>query len=114
MDEDELLGPLEWTRKCLCGKIFYQLNSYSNHINSCKPYKRNLGAQLEVAKARYQSRKSKKGKEKQSLSSRYDDDLDVDLPQPFGSPSSLEQRGVSTSLDMGSDAVPGPSQVSPA
>jgi hypothetical protein len=88
MDEGGTLESPEWSRKCVCGKRFHQLNAYSNHINGCQTYKRNVGASLELAKARYASRKSKKGKEKQRLGSSMDDDLDVDHAVPTDGPSS--------------------------
>ncbi|KAJ3524296.1 hypothetical protein NMY22_g11058 [Coprinellus aureogranulatus] len=76
-----------WSRKCLCGKRFHQVNSYSNHINSCKSYKRSVGATLEEAKIRYLARQSKKGKAKQSYQ---DDDLEVDhMPLVSAGPASL-------------------------
>ncbi|TEB29042.1 hypothetical protein FA13DRAFT_1597683, partial [Coprinellus micaceus] len=67
---------------CVCGKRFHQVNAYSNHINGCKKYKNGVGASLELAKARYAARKSKKGKERQTLGSYLDDDLDVDHVEP--------------------------------
>lgn len=86
-DEPGHQAPMGWSRKCVCGKLFFQLNSYSNHINSCKQYKRGLGVALEGAKARYQSRKLNKGKGRlQGLSSRFnDDDLDIDRAPVAGS-----------------------------
>ncbi|KAJ3512195.1 hypothetical protein NMY22_g15405 [Coprinellus aureogranulatus] len=52
----------EWFRKCPCGQAFYKPNSFSNHINSCKRYKKDLGATLESARARYAAKaKPKKG-----------------------------------------------------
>lgn len=69
----------EWFKKCACGQAFYKPNSFSNHINSCKRYKKDLGATLETAKARY-ARKSKQRKGKQAIESWYgDSSLDVDL-----------------------------------
>lgn len=75
MEQDE---DAVWTRKCPCGKSFYQPNSYSNHIRACSRYKNDVRATLENAKARYtQRRKSKKGRE--AIESWYTADaLDVD------------------------------------
>jgi hypothetical protein len=78
MDDEEIQEPTEWSRKCVCGKRFHQVNAYSNHINGCKKYKNGVGASLELAKACYAARKSKKGKERQTLGSYLDDGLDVD------------------------------------
>ncbi|KAJ3547908.1 hypothetical protein NMY22_g1480 [Coprinellus aureogranulatus] len=67
----------EWYRKCACGQSFYKPNSFSNHINSCKRYKTNLGATLEGARARYANKtRPKKGAE--AIESWVGADLDVD------------------------------------
>lgn len=75
-----------WSRKCPCGKSFYQPNSYSNHVKTCPRFKGEVGNTLEAAKARYaQKKKSKKGKE--AIESWYgDEDLDLDLDVAAGDP----------------------------
>ncbi|KAJ3512825.1 hypothetical protein NMY22_g15220 [Coprinellus aureogranulatus] len=77
----------EWFRKCACGQTFYKPNSFSNHINSCKRYKKDLGATLENAKTRY-ANKAKNKKGTQAIESWYgESSLDVDyaIPQPLDS-----------------------------
>lgn len=64
-DEDPFNEGAAWVRKCPCGRRLYQPNSYTNHINGCAVYKRNVGSSLEDARARYKEKKatkSKKGK----------------------------------------------------
>ncbi|TEB26893.1 hypothetical protein FA13DRAFT_1795348 [Coprinellus micaceus] len=67
-----------WSQKCACGKRFFQPNSYTHHIQSCKQYKSTVGSSLEKAKIRWgKSNKTKKGKE--AIESWFTpDSLDVD------------------------------------
>jgi hypothetical protein len=85
MDEDEFgAGPSEWFRKCLCKKVFHQLNSYTTHIKSCQQYKTSAGATLQEAKIRYRARKSKSGKNREAPKSwDDDDDLGIDYIPPI-------------------------------
>ncbi|KAF6756915.1 hypothetical protein DFP72DRAFT_1066293 [Ephemerocybe angulata] len=70
----------EWSQACICRKIFYQPNSYSNHINSCKIYRSQVGSALEGGKARFQARRARQKRGNEALNSWYgEDDLDVDL-----------------------------------
>ncbi|KAJ3537968.1 hypothetical protein NMY22_g5372 [Coprinellus aureogranulatus] len=50
MDLDDITQELEWCRKCICGKRFYQPNSYTNHINNCTRYKKGVGSSLQEAR----------------------------------------------------------------
>ncbi|KAJ3542953.1 hypothetical protein NMY22_g3318 [Coprinellus aureogranulatus] len=74
----------EWFRKCACGQTFYKPSSFSNHINSCRRYKKDLGVTLENARARYAAKpKPKKGT--QAIETWYgSSSLDVDhgIAQP--------------------------------
>jgi uncharacterized C2H2 Zn-finger protein len=66
-----------WSRACACTKVFYQPNSYSNHVRTCAAHKKGLTKSLENAKDRYaKKKKHKKGKE--AIESWYGEDLDVD------------------------------------
>ncbi|TEB22839.1 hypothetical protein FA13DRAFT_1715795 [Coprinellus micaceus] len=66
-----------WSRACTCTKVFYQPNSYSNHIRTCAAHKKGLAKSLGNAKDRYAKKKThKKGKE--AIESWYGEDLDVD------------------------------------
>ncbi|KAJ3536274.1 hypothetical protein NMY22_g6101 [Coprinellus aureogranulatus] len=80
------MDPTEWFRKCACGQAFYKPNSFSNHINSCKRYKKDLGKTLENAKVRYAA-KAKQKKGKLAIDSWYGDaslDIDHDISLPQG------------------------------
>jgi hypothetical protein len=83
MDVDQE-GEAFWSKKCPCGKSFFQPNSFTNHIKSCTRYKRDVGATLENARARYsQKKKSKKGKD--AIETWYaEEDLDIDQDLDVG------------------------------
>ena len=102
MDEDEFgAGPSEWFRKCLCKKVFHQLNSYTTHIKSCQQYKTSAGATLQEAKIRYRARKSKSGKNREVPKSWDDDDdlgIDYTPPIPPGPSSASEGQTPQTSV----------------
>jgi hypothetical protein len=82
----ELDQPAVWSRKCACGKSFYQPNSFSNHIRTCPRYKGEVGTTLENAKVKYAQKKFlKKGKE--AIETWYTaDSLDVDSELVAGEP----------------------------
>lgn len=93
--DDSAEGPEIWCRKCVCGKRFYQPNSYTTHINNCTRYKKGVGSSLEGARARYKERKSLSKKGKAALNSWFgDDELSVDtaLPGPSRHTNSLPEE----------------------
>lgn len=102
LEDGHEAGPFEWSRKCICNKIFHQVNSYTNHINSCKKYKTSAGATLEEAKQRYRVRQSKKGKNRPAVSRYGDDELDIDIdyvPSAPTAPSSSNLLGTSIQVN---------------
>ena len=66
-----------WSRACACTKVFYQPNSYSNHVRTCPGHKKGLAANLQSARERYsQKKKQKRGME--AIEAWCGEDLDVD------------------------------------
>ncbi|KAJ3530305.1 hypothetical protein NMY22_g8628 [Coprinellus aureogranulatus] len=83
----------EWYQKCACGKRFYQPNSYTHHIQGCSSHKRDVGASLEGARARWAAKAAKPKKGKEAIASWYGDkdlDVDHDISRPEAGPSLLE------------------------
>lgn len=65
-----------WFRACACAKVFYQPNSYSNHVRTCVSHKKSLAESLEGTKGRY-ARKVKGKKGKEAIDAWYGKDLDI-------------------------------------
>ncbi|KAJ3524523.1 hypothetical protein NMY22_g10961 [Coprinellus aureogranulatus] len=83
----------EWSQKCVCGKRFYQPNSYTHHIHGCASYKRGVGSSLESARARWATKTAKPKKGKEAIASWYhqkDLDVDHDISRPVAGPSRLQ------------------------
>jgi hypothetical protein len=61
--------------------VFYQLNSYSNHVRTCLVHKKGFSKNLENAKERY-SKKKKQKRGMEAVESWCGEDLDVDQEPP--------------------------------